>query len=45
MGWGGWPQPGEERGGNSCVFGMRLPSGEPMTEREKEEEEEEEAWG
>lgn len=32
--------PGEERGGNSCVFGMRLPSGEPMTEREEEEEEE-----
>lgn len=23
---------GEERRGNSCVFGMRLPSGEPMTE-------------
>lgn len=23
---------GEEGRGNSCVFGMRLPSGEPMTE-------------
>lgn len=25
-------------GGNSCVFGMRLPSGEPMTEGEEEKE-------
>lgn len=31
---------GEERRGNSCVFGMRLPSGEPMTEGRRREAEE-----